>query len=90
VPDFVSDTLIYWSKDRTRLVDAKDKDADPGALFCGPGGYVPEDQARDLGLVAEKTLTVFGREHGHIAGAAVPERRDDERAHHPIVPPPAT
>lgn len=73
--DFVSDTRILWTKDRTGVVPATDKDADPGAIFAGVGGVVYEDQARLLGLIGDGGgLTTKGKELGYLAGTTQPER----------------
>lgn len=85
--DFIADARMFWTRDRSTVVAAGDKDADPTALFCGVGGFVPEDQARRLGLVAEKDLTVKGRALGYAAGTPQPERVDGARR--PVAPPPS-
>lgn len=91
MPDFIAETTIYWSKDRTRLVGEGDEDADLGALFAGPGGVVPEDQARRTNppLVADKALSAFGREHGRVLGTEPTASRQVEPLAHSPIPPPA-
>jgi len=74
MPDFVSDVRLLWNKDRTAVVPDDDKDADPAAVFAGVGGVVYEDQARRLGLIAEKDLTAKGKALGYLAGTPQPER----------------
>jgi hypothetical protein len=75
VPDFVSDTRILWSKDRTAVVSDGDKDGDPAAVFAGVGGVVYEDQAKRLGLIGPGGgLTAKGRDLGYLSTDTVPER----------------
>lgn len=75
MPDFVSDTRILWTRDRTAVVEESDKDADPAAIFAGVGGVVYEDQARRLGLIGPGGgLTAKGKELGYLSTDSPPER----------------
>lgn len=94
MPDFIAEKTIYYTRDRSRLVGEGDKDADLGALFAGPGGVVPEDQAKRTNppLVADKALSAFGKEHGRVFGTPPnAERVAESPDHYPIpAPPPPT
>jgi hypothetical protein len=75
VADFVSDVRLLWTRDRTGVVPATDKDADVGALFAGEGGVVYEDQAKRLGLIGPGGgLTTKGKELGYLSTDSPPER----------------